>query len=91
MTTATPPAGLFARLRVAWASWVETGRARRQRPAAARTAPAPARAVGVEHVQIAAELAGLAAFTVAGFLVGVVLGFVVLGVVLLVAGNVRWS
>ena len=42
-------------------------------------------------MQIAAELAGLAAFTVAGFLVGVVLGFVVLGVVLLVAGNVRWS
>lgn len=78
------PAAVLAR-------WVEllralvTGRSRARAGAAARS-----RAVPLEALQVAAELAGFAAFTVAGFLVGLVAGFVVLGVCLLVVGNVTW-
>lgn len=45
----------------------------------------------VEAVQIGAEVAGLAALAVAGFLASVIAGLVVFGLVLLVVGKVRWG
>lgn len=42
------------------------------------------------HAQLAAELGGFASLTTAGFLAHAVVGFVVLGVVLLFVGNARW-
>lgn len=88
MTTATPPAGLVARLWAALTAWASQHRP--TRAAATRTKPVSVR-VSVAGLQVVAELVGLAAFAVAGFLVSLVVGFVVLGVVLLVAGNARWQ
>ena len=85
MTTATPPAGRIARLWAVIAARVSQSRRDRKQAAETRTGPA----VRVEAVQLAAGLAGLAAFVVAGFLWSLIAGFVVLGLVLLVAGNVR--
>ncbi|MFR9807074.1 hypothetical protein ACL02T_32975 [Pseudonocardia sp. RS010] len=39
-------------------------------------------------LQLLVELAGLASFVIAGFLVGLVAGFLVLGLVLVILGNV---
>lgn len=67
----------------AWLQALTAARPRRREHAAGPR-------VSVEALQVGAELAGFAAFVTAGFLVGLVAGFVVLGVCLLVVGNVRW-
>ncbi|MER7076623.1 hypothetical protein SAMN02982929_05316 [Saccharopolyspora kobensis] len=92
MTTATPEAGRIARLWAVFTTWAAALLPSRRREAAqARPAPGSAsRTALVEAVQIGAEVTGLAAFVVAGFLASAIAGFVVLGLVLLVVGNVRW-